>query len=88
MAEIDPWLTFTLSPVGRQVAKYSSRSKQLLNDKSSARTVIAVADTGWILNSSDTGIESGNFCQIVDLHSKGCITISGAKQAKKATQIG
>jgi len=56
--------------------------------RASAGTVIAVADTGWVLNSSDTGIESGNFCPIFDLHSKGCITISGAKQAKKATQIG
>jgi hypothetical protein len=36
MSQTDPLLTFALSPVERQVTKYSGRSKRLLNDKSSA----------------------------------------------------
>jgi hypothetical protein len=33
---LDPLLTFALSPVERQVPKYSGRSRRLLNEKSSA----------------------------------------------------
>ena len=56
--------------------------------RASAGTVIAVADTWWVLNSPDTGIEFGIFRPIFDLYSKACITISGAKWAKKTAQIG